>query len=385
MNEKHLNVAFFFESLKVWWWIERVQSELSIWLANKWYNIIHILLDNKSKIYKHAWKKIYMNKKFIYGFGLKKVILLFQCAYVLWKLSKKHNIDTLVWQWDFFYMSVALSKIFFNNSARCIWVVHGTLSIWHRYMRYILLYFLRQLDSIVVISKQEYVDFTEKYNFSMDKVQLIHNGFHADRSNWTKVTFSKQEEDIFWERYVFINIWRLTRQKWHDMLIKGFDNLYKKNPHISLIILGEWEEYDALMKLKNILPSKKHIHLLWNKCNIYDYLNKADCFVMSSRFEWFGLVLLEALSSGLPIISTNCPSWPSEILWWVIWSNTISYNNSIIVVPYNDNTIHHLYTAMEKQISQRFLEVDESYYQGILETFNFNKHISHWQLLLWDL
>ena len=57
-----------------------------------------------------------------------------------------------------------------------------------------------------------------------------------------------------------------------------------------------------------MLKAKDSIHFLGNQSNVYKFLARSDCFVLSSRFEGFPVVLIEATCIGIPIISTNCPT-----------------------------------------------------------------------------
>lgn len=303
-----MKIAWFFDSLKVWGWVEKFQSQLSICLKEQGIDFIHILLEDKNPKNLFSWETYVLEKSFIHWFGIKKIFLLLECAYKISRFCKREKIDIIIGQWDFFYMAVALSKLLFWNSSKTIWVIHTTISVWPTMIKKILLLLLKSLDRVVLISRWEYYKFAQVYNFAEDKIVQIYNWMIFENKSHINVKLD-ESEDIF----RFINIWRLTYQKGQDRLIKAFNVFHKKYSNSELIILWEWELKEDYLRLIQKYKNKS-IKLLWNVTNIDDYLIKSDCFLLWSRFEWFWYVLVEAMSQWLPIISTNCPTGPSEIL-----------------------------------------------------------------------
>ncbi len=116
------------------------------------------------------------------------------------------------------------------------------------------------------------------------------------------------------EKKYIINIGRLTRQKNQKFLIEGFNEILKLDPNLHLIILGEGELENELKKLSSKLNIENRIFFLGYRDNVYNYLNNAKCFILTSDWEDPGFVLIEAAFSRVPIISSNCPNGPNEIL-----------------------------------------------------------------------
>ncbi|MDG5821296.1 glycosyltransferase [Natronococcus sp. A-GB7] len=111
---------------------------------------------------------------------------------------------------------------------------------------------------------------------------------------------------------IIISGGRHETQKGFDTLIRSFSQTnLKKN---KLLLFGEGPETDNLKKLVSELDVSDSVDFLGYVDNPYAYINESDVFVLSSRHEGFGIVLVEALACGCPIVSTNCESGPSEIL-----------------------------------------------------------------------
>jgi glycosyltransferase involved in cell wall biosynthesis len=112
---------------------------------------------------------------------------------------------------------------------------------------------------------------------------------------------------------VFIAVGRLTKAKDYDTLIKAF-NLVRLTLPAKLIIVGEGLERPALESLVSSLKLDDAVDMPGHFDNPYALMARADVFVLSSRWEGFVNVLLEALALGMPIASTDCHSSPREIL-----------------------------------------------------------------------
>ena len=113
---------------------------------------------------------------------------------------------------------------------------------------------------------------------------------------------------------LIIGIGRLTRQKNFLLLIRAFEQILTKYPKYHLILLGEGEEKDLLVKEVKKLKIQGKVSFLGYKQNVYKYLLNSDCFILTSLWEDPGFVILEAALSNTLIISSNCPNGPSEIL-----------------------------------------------------------------------
>src|SRR5690606_30732300 len=108
-----------------------------------------------------------------------------------------------------------------------------------------------------------------------------------------------------------VNVGKFKQQKRHDILIKAYA---KANLQEKLVLVGTGELLESSKKLVKSLGIEDKVIFTGFKKNPYPYIKHAKLMVVSSDFEGLGLVILEALALGTPVISTNCPSGPSEIL-----------------------------------------------------------------------
>jgi len=110
-----------------------------------------------------------------------------------------------------------------------------------------------------------------------------------------------------------INIGRLTDQKNQILILKAIKML-SKNIKINLVIIGYGNKKNNLnMFIKNNKLSNR-VTIIKEIDNPYKYIAKFDLFILSSKYEGLPNVLLECLALKIPIISTNCPTGPYEIL-----------------------------------------------------------------------
>lgn len=120
---------------------------------------------------------------------------------------------------------------------------------------------------------------------------------------------------------------RLTHQKNFASLIRSWNSVVNNHPDWSLEIYGDGAEYNNLLTLISNLKLEKHVFLKGHSYNILEEMANASIFTLTSTFEGFGLVIVEAMSCGLPVISYNCPCGPKDI---------ISDETDGFLVPLND-------------------------------------------------
>jgi glycosyltransferase involved in cell wall biosynthesis len=115
------------------------------------------------------------------------------------------------------------------------------------------------------------------------------------------------------DRPIIVAAGRIHRQKDFPMLVRSFAALRKRRP-VRLALLGDGPERAEVEKTIDEVGLREDILLPGMQRDIMPWLAHGDLFAMSSTFEGFGNVLVQALAAGVPIVSTDCPDGPAEIL-----------------------------------------------------------------------
>jgi len=165
---------------------------------------------------------------------------------------------------------------------------------------------------IIAVSQGVRNDLINHFGLKVEKIQVIYDPVDLERIR----TLSQEKVSHPWFENgtpIILSAGRLTAQKDYPMLIKAF-TLVKSEIPAKLVILGDGPEMPRLKKLTHRLGIAQEVAFLGYQQNPYKYMRYATLFALSSRFEGFGLVLVEAMALGLPVVATRCPSGPDEIL-----------------------------------------------------------------------
>lgn len=169
-------------------------------------------------------------------------------------------------------------------------------------------------DKVVAVSQGVANDLI-KIGLEPQKVQAIYNPIVT-----SELRLKLQEEvDHAWFQIgqppVILGVGRLTRQKDFPTLIRAFAQLRQSSLILPrLMILGEGEDHVVLEQLVQELGLTEDVAFPGFVPNPYAYMAKAKAVVLSSAWEGFGNVLVEAMAAGTPVVATDCESGPAEIL-----------------------------------------------------------------------
>lgn len=161
----------------------------------------------------------------------------------------------------------------------------------------------KKADAIVVLTDEDKYYYKKELKVKC-KLIRIYNPLEVKND---KICYDMKSKTI-------ISAGRLTNQKGFDMLPDVADKVFNKHKDWKWIICGEGEDREQLIEKIKKYKLENNVILEGNVTNITEYYKKAAMFVLTSRYEGFGLVLTEAKSAGLPCISFKCPCGPGEII-----------------------------------------------------------------------
>ena len=116
------------------------------------------------------------------------------------------------------------------------------------------------------------------------------------------------------QKKILLSVGRLAEEKDPFTLIKAFEIFRKNNSNTVLLILGQGPLQHELLKYIAVNGLQNEVVLVGFEVNPYKWMAKCDALILSSKYEGFGNVLVEAMALGKTVVSTDCPSGPNEIL-----------------------------------------------------------------------
>jgi N-acetylgalactosamine-N,N'-diacetylbacillosaminyl-diphospho-undecaprenol 4-alpha-N-acetylgalactosaminyltransferase len=245
-------------------------------------------------------------------YALMNILLIPYYAFLLSKQLRARNITTIV--------SFLERPNYISNCAklfnRKLIIINGIHTFLSRYYlpktfhgiigRFLVRLFYPLADAIVVCSKHIRYDLIKTYKIKSKKVNTIYNAIEPP-IGITPKTFAEQ-------KFTFIHIGSYYPVKNHMLLVEAFAQM----PHFEecrLVLVGKGELEQKIREYVAQLGLTDYVQFVHGyDTDVFEYLAAADCFVLSSLFEGFPVVLVEALHFNLPIISTDCRSGPREII-----------------------------------------------------------------------
>lgn len=187
---------------------------------------------------------------------------------------------------------------------------------------------LPRAAGVIGVSQGVSEDIRRAAGLRRDKVHTIYNPI------LTEAFYHKAAEpmDHSWfqpdrDWLTVVTVGRLTAQKDHDTQLRAIREVNRQRP-VRLVILGQGERHEELEALARELGIGEIVEFAGFDPNPYRYIAAADVFVLSSRWEGFGNVLVEALACGTNVVSTDCPSGPSEVLGEGKYGELVSVGDS---------------------------------------------------------
>jgi glycosyltransferase involved in cell wall biosynthesis len=160
-----------------------------------------------------------------------------------------------------------------------------------------------KLDAVAVLTHDDRRDYSELLAGAPTRVARITNGL-------TRMKGEPAQE----REKVVLAAGRVTWQKGFDLLIDAFIPVAQKHPDWKLRIYGDGVRFDRLRKRIIRQGVYNNVFLMGATRRLGELMSRASLFALSSRYEGFGMVIVEAMSKGLPVVSFDCPRGPAEIV-----------------------------------------------------------------------
>lgn len=299
-------ILIYINSMKPAGGIERVVSNL----ANIWsdkYNI-NILVKDKEKSFYTLGEKIQIRSielpiKLNMKNKIQRIYCLFSNLILTNRRLKKYFMSN---EYDFIYVTspfnaleiFLLGKEFFN---KLIISEHGSMFAYNKVYKLLKKIIYPRAYKISVPTTLDTDLYTKK-------------GFPAMYIPHLSTFEAKIRNEL--DTKIVLNIGRLTKDKQQLMLLEIWNEISIKNMlnGWKLIIVGRGEEESLLSNFISKKKLRDSVKILPPQLNVDQIYKQASIFAFTSKFEGFGMVLLEAMSFGIPCISYDCPSGPRDII-----------------------------------------------------------------------
>lgn len=156
----------------------------------------------------------------------------------------------------------------------------------------------------VAISEIVQQSIIENYNLPKEDVPIIYNGIDLSKC------IKKEDYNL---NNIMLHIGRFSEQKNHFRLIDMFNECLKQNKDIKLYLVGTGEKQNDVKQYVQKLNLDKKVEFLGALSECYEIMNKADIFVLPSKWEGMPMTIIEAMGTGLPVIATNVGGIPNMI------------------------------------------------------------------------
>lgn len=160
-------------------------------------------------------------------------------------------------------------------------------------------------DHIITPSKSNF-DRLMQIGVSADKISVIPNGYDQTIFNRISMNDARRKLNIPFEKKVILSVGNLELEKGHRYLVGAMNHISKRRNDIVCFIVGSGSQKKELIGIINHLNLDNFVKLVGPKPHdeIFIWMNSCDVFVLPSLMESFGIVQLEAMACGKPVVAT---------------------------------------------------------------------------------
>ncbi len=230
------------------------------------------------------------------GIGGNKLIVLYKIYKYLIKLLKKEKFDLITIQDNYYlaFVGILIAKIF---KIKVEIQVHG-FEKFKGLRKLIFKYNIYNVDIIRVVSKRLKKQLREEYNIQDSKIYNVPVYVDIKKIQDSSITINLKEE--YKDHFIFLTVGRLVKVKNIELQL---DVLKQIKGKVKLIVIGDGTEKESLEK-----KASDNVEFLGWKQDLASYYKTADCLLLTSDSEGYGMVVAEAISVDLPVIMTDVGS-----------------------------------------------------------------------------
>lgn len=300
-----INICFHIGNITNCGGTEKVTTQIASLLLDQYqdYNItiLSSYYDSKKEIFFKGNERIKYDKIFDEEINLKKNY--FKMIKKLNQYIKRNNVDVLIGV----DTMLALFDIPAIKGTKCKYIAwehfNYNYNLGKKLRDFGRKYAAKRADALVVLTDKDKDYFNNNLRIR-NKLIRIYNPFI---NNEKEVKYNKKSN-------IIMSSGRLTYQKGFDMLIEVAKKLKDKTEDFKWNILGDGEDKEVLQSKIKENGLSKFVELKGKVKNVEDYYKESKMFVLTSRFEGLGIVVLEAKSYLLPVVSFDCDCGPSEMI-----------------------------------------------------------------------
>lgn len=281
--------------------IERVFVNILNNLDLKKYEVVLLNTNNRSTFHlKDEIRRINLNKKRARDGVFESIMVI-----------KKEKPDIIIAGGCINNLTILLAKKIFRMKAKVIFSLHAIDRTMVR--KKIIKWFYPMADKVVGINRGS-IDLTIKIsevNLIESKIKIINNPVVDENM----INLSKEGVVHKWldgNHKVFTTIGRLSWEKTQDVMIHALNEI--KDKSVKLLIIGEGPEEEKHRELVKNLKLEDRVDFIGHQINPFKYISKCDGFLLSSKTEGFGMVLVEAMACEIPVISTRSMARPEDVI-----------------------------------------------------------------------
>ncbi|WP_133481483.1 glycosyltransferase, partial [Halomonas ventosae] len=292
--------------------VERIRIVLAHEFAILGHDVEFVLMQARGKLLKEA--------KYSFSVANLAIPRARALPFALARYLRRHRPDALIAaMWPLTVIAPVAARL---SGHQCAVLVseHNTLSVQYRdwgrlhrgFMRASMALGYRLVDHRVGVSTGVVEDIARMSGLEPGAFNVLHNPVppHSEPS-----TEAIEAAEALWSGPVgarIVTVGSMKAQKNHPFLLRAFARLHR--PDARLMFVGDGKGREALLTLARQLGVEDRVILAGFHSDPTPFYMTADLFVLSSNYEGFGNVIVEAMACGTPVVSTDCPSGPREIL-----------------------------------------------------------------------